>query len=157
MDATLFNSGFRPAIDLGLSVSRIGNKVQSPAMRRLSAMLRLEYVQYNELLKKTRFTAGVSEEVAARLRPGEVLTQLFTQDPNEPYSLVKEVLMLYALRRKTLEDLDSTEIEKFKTDFIDFAKRQEPDALKTLTEGKELTPELRRTIDACMKTFVDEF
>jgi len=79
LDTTLFKSGVRPAIDMGLSVSRIGSKVQSPAIKELSDMLRLEYLQHNELLKVTRFKANVSQNVSKRLRYGEVLVQLFSQ------------------------------------------------------------------------------
>ncbi len=155
MDTTLFNSGFRPAIDLGLSVSRIGNKVQSHALRQLSAMLRLEYVQYNELLKKTRFTAGVSTEIEEKLRPGEVLTQLFTQEPNTPYSSVGELLLLYAMRRKVLEPLDTAQIERFKDDFEDYARRSYPDLVGQFERAPELTPELRKGLNACMNEFID--
>ena len=84
MNTSLFNSGFKPAIDLGLSVSRVGNKVQCSAVKELSGMLRPEYVRYNELLKITRFKASVSEAVNQRLREGEALTQFFMQMNNEP-------------------------------------------------------------------------
>ncbi|MCF7854558.1 MAG: F0F1 ATP synthase subunit alpha, partial [Candidatus Pacebacteria bacterium] len=155
MNTTLFTSGFRPAIDLGLSVSRIGNKVQSHALRQLSAMLRLEYVQYNELLKKTRFTAGVSEEIENRLRPGEVLTRLFTQDPSNPYSAVKELLLLYAMRRKILEPLEKSQIERFKNEIEEYARKDIPSAIETLNRERELTPELRKTLNACMGKFIE--
>ena len=79
LDTALFNSGTRPAIDMGLSGSRIGNKVQCPIIKELSSTLRLEYLRYNELLKVTRFKANVSPEVGKRLRAGEVLVQIFTQ------------------------------------------------------------------------------
>lgn len=154
MNTTLFNSGFRPAIDLGLSVSRIGNKVQSHALRQLSAMLRLEYVQYNELLKKTRFTAGVSSEIGEKLRPGEVLTRLFTQEPNRPYSNVKQLLLLFAMRRKVLEPLDASQIERFKEEFEQYALNNRAEAIEELDRERELTPELRKALSACMNDYI---
>ena len=153
MDATLFNAGFRPAIDLGLSVSRIGNKVQSPAMRQLSAMLRLDYVQYGQLLKKTRFTAGVSDELGHRMRAGEILTELFTQEANDPYPLVKEIIMLYALRRKMLEDLGRELVERFKHDFMPFAEQHYADTVAQLRDKGEATPEIRRALDEAIPKF----
>ncbi len=156
LDSTLFNSGFRPAIDLGLSVSRIGNKVQCHALRQLSAMLRLEYVQYNELLKKTRFTASVSEDISKRLRPGEVLTQIFTQPANKPHSLLEELFLLYAHRRKMLEFLDSQGIERFKREIEDFMRANYPEPTEKLIQEKELTPELRRQLDEAMQAFTDK-
>jgi F0F1-type ATP synthase alpha subunit len=123
-------------------------------MRQLSAMLRLEYVQYGEMVKKTRFTAGVSEELAEKLRPGEVLTQLLTQEANNPYSQVKEVLLLNAYRRKTLESWDAQQIERFKRSFADFAAERSPDAVAALKEKLDLTPDLRRAFDECMAAFL---
>jgi len=156
MDSTLFNAGFRPAIDLGLSVSRIGNKVQSHALRQLSAMLRLEYVQYNEMLKMTRFTAGISEEIAEKLRPGEVLTHLLTQEANDPYTHVKEILLLNAHRRKVLEPCDAGLIERFKREFATHVRDNCPEAVAELEEKRDFTPALRRTVDECMAAFLGE-
>ena len=83
LDTALFNSGVRPAVNVGLSVSRIGNKVQCPAIKELSSSLRLEYLRYNELVKITRFKTNVSVDVNQRLRRGEVLAQLFSQENNK--------------------------------------------------------------------------
>ncbi len=154
MNTALFNSGFRPAIDLGLSVSRIGNKVQPPAMKELSGMLRLEYVRYNELLKITRFKASVSEQVTKRLREGEVLTQFFAQMNNEPYTLEEEVILIYALRRKILTVLSKGEIDYFKKNIYGFIKKHSPDVLRELSERKELTAASREGLD---ESFVEFF
>ena len=154
MNTALFNGGFRPAIDLGLSVSRIGNKVQSPAMKELSGMLRLEYVRYNELLKITRFKASVSEQVTKRLREGEVLTQFFAQMNNEPYTLEEEVILIYALRRKILTVLSKGEIDHFKKNIYGFIKKHSPDVLRELSERKELTAASRKGLD---ESFVEFF
>ncbi|MBI5150397.1 MAG: F0F1 ATP synthase subunit alpha [Candidatus Omnitrophica bacterium] len=156
MNTSLFNSGFRPAIDLGLSVSRVGNKVQWPAIRELSGMLRLEYVRYNELLKITRFKANVSERVSQRLREGEVLTQFFTQMNNEPYPPEQQVVLLYALRRKVLTVLSKTEIEYFKKNIYGFMREKFPALLLELSGKKDLTPESRRQLDGCLVAFFRE-
>lgn len=153
MNTALFNSGFKPAIDLGLSVSRIGNKVQSPAMKELSGMLRLEYVRYNELLKITRFKASVSEQVTKRLREGEVLTQFFAQMNNEPYALEEEVILIYALRRKILAVLSKGEIDYFKKNIYAFIKKHSPDVLRELSERKELTAASRKGLDESLVEF----
>lgn len=153
MGTALFNSGFRPAIDLGLSVSRIGNKVQGPLMRKLSSMLRLEYVQYNELLKKTRFTAGMSDELRARLRPGEILTQLFTQDASNPYATEKLLLLLYCMRKHLLDDCKKPEIERFKADFLAYVKHENPEIVRVFAKQETLTPD----IEGRVKALVDKF
>ncbi len=156
MNTALFNSGFRPAIDLGLSVSRIGNKVQSPAMRELSGMLRLEYVRYKELLKITRFKTSVSEQVTKQLKDGEVLTQFFTQMNNEPYTTEEEIVLLYALRRKVLSVLSRGEIDYFKKNIYGFIGERFPAVAHRLAEKRELTGELRREIDECFVEFFKE-
>ncbi len=153
MNTALFNSGFKPAIDLGLSVSRIGNKVQPPAMKELSGMLRLEYVRYNELLKITRFKASVSEQVTKRLREGEVLTQFFAQMNNEPCALEEELILIYALRRKILTVLSKGEIDYFKKNIYGFIKKHSPDLLRELSERKELTAASRKGLDESLVEF----
>lgn len=153
LDTGLFNSGIRPAIDMGLSVSRIGNKVQCPIIKELSSMLRLEYLRYNELLKVTRFKANVSSEVGKRLRAGEVLVQLFTQENNNPYSLARQVIKLFALRRKVLNDLAKGEIEYFKNTIFQFASDLIPGCIKEIEERKELTESVQKELDECFVSF----
>jgi len=154
LNAALFSSGFKPAIDLGLSVSRIGNKVQCPAMKELSGILRLEYIQYNDLLKVTRFkTVGVSDEVNRRLKHGEAATRLFIQEKNRPRCLEEQLIFLYALRRNILEVLPYAEVERFKQNVIEFARKEFPGLIKGLSMRKELTAEVRRQLDECLIKF----
>jgi len=153
LNAALFSSGFKPAIDLGLSVSRIGNKVQCPAMRELSSMLRLEYVQYLDLMSVTRFKAGVSDEVSQRLKHGEVITELFIQEKAHPRSLEEELILLYALRRNILEALSKPEIEYFKKNILQFAKENYPVMIESLLNEQKLTPEIIKMLDDCLIAF----
>jgi F-type H+-transporting ATPase subunit alpha len=153
LNAALFSSGFKPAIDLGLSVSRIGNKVQCPAMRELSAMLRLEYIQYLDLLKVTRFKAGVSDETNQRLKHGEVIAQLFIQEKSRPRPIEEQLLFLYALRRNVLEVLSKPEIEYFKKNILHFASEHHPAMMDNLLREKKLTPEIKKMIDECFIAF----
>ena len=156
LDTALFNSGTRPAIDMGLSVSRIGNKVQCPIIKELSSTLRLEYLRYNELLKVTRFKANVSPEVGKRLRAGEVLVQIFSQENSDPYSLARQVILLYALKRNILNDLSKGEIAQFKNDIYEFASSSMPDCLKEIGETKELTDSVRKKLDECFVSYFKE-
>jgi len=153
LNAALFSSGFKPAIDLGLSVSRIGNKVQCLAMKELSAMLRLEYIQYNDLVRVTRFKAGISEEVSRALKHGEIVTQLFLQEKNRPYSLEEELILLYALRQNVLEVLSKEAIERFKKNILDFAKENFSQVLEELRDKKALTPEIKKGLNECLIAF----
>lgn len=136
----LFNKGIRPAIDFGLSVSRIGNKAQWPAMKALSEKLRLEYIQYQELLQMTQLrTSGISKEAEERLRRGQTITQLLIQDKNKPLSMEAEIIYLFALSLGILDNLSSQDIKKFKDEFVAKASEWYPDLLNELRNSKVLT------------------
>src|SRR3989338_7354135 len=105
LNTTLFSEGFRPAVDLGLSISRIGSKVQWPAIRELSGPLRLEYLQYRELERLSRVKSGGTEDVEARLKHGRVLTELLKQDKNRPIPIEEQAILLYFFRKGCLDSL----------------------------------------------------
>ena len=153
LNTTLFSAGFKPAVDLGLSVSRIGNKVQSPAMKELSSMLRLEYIQYRELLKVTKFKSTLSEEMTRQIEHGEAITQIFIQNKNEPRSLEHQILLLYALKKSVLDLLSWEEREHFKEEIEKFAQRDFSEMLEQLVANPELTPELTKQLDTCLVKF----
>jgi F-type H+-transporting ATPase subunit alpha len=153
LNTALFNNGIRPAIDIGLSVSRIGNKVQCPAMKELSSSLRLEYLRFSELQKVTRFKANVSAEVGRQLRQGEVLTQLFSQENNQPYTLAGEAILLYALKRQVLNDLGRDELGYFKKNIYDFIGNAIPGLIEDITAKKDLTADIKKKLDDCFVSF----
>ncbi len=137
---TLFNKGIRPAIDFGLSVSRIGNKAQWPAMKALSERLRLEYIQYQELLQMTQLrTSGISKEAQEKLKRGQAITQLLIQDKNRPLSMEAEIIYLFALSIGVLDNLSGADIKKFKDEFIAKVSEWYPDLLPELRSSKVLT------------------
>ncbi|RKY28271.1 MAG: F0F1 ATP synthase subunit alpha [Candidatus Omnitrophota bacterium] len=153
----LFNKGFRPAIDLGLSVSRIGSKAQWPAMRAFSRTLRLEYLQYKELLQMTQLRAtGLSKEAEASLKRGEAITQLLIQDKNQPVEMERQILWLFALNLGVLDNLSVAEIKKFKETFLEKVKEQEPEIISELRERKELTKEIAEKLRKCLQRYFEE-
>jgi F-type H+/Na+-transporting ATPase subunit alpha len=125
---SLFNKGVRPAIDFGLSVSRIGNKAQWPAMKALSGQLRLEYIQYQELLQMTQLrTTGLSREAEDRMKRGQAITQLLIQDKNKPFQMEAEIMFLFALSMGLLDTLSATDVKKFKDTFVALVRKEFPD------------------------------
>jgi len=129
----LFNKGIRPAIDFGLSVSRIGNKAQWPAMKALSERLRLEYIQYQELLQMTQLrTTGLSKEAEEKLKRGQAITQLLIQDKNKPIPMEAEIILLFALSIGVLDSLSISDLKKFKEEFINKAREWYPDLFSEL-------------------------
>jgi F-type H+/Na+-transporting ATPase subunit alpha len=125
---SLFNKGVRPAIDFGLSVSRIGNKAQWPAMKALSGQMRLEYIQYQELLQMTQLrTTGLSKEAEDRMKHGQAITQLLIQDKNKPLSMEVEIMYLFALSMGVLDTLSAGDIKKYKDNFAVLVEKEFPE------------------------------
>jgi len=136
----LFNKGFRPAIDLGLSVSRIGARVQWPATKAFSRDLRLGYLRYRELLQMTQLRAAtLSKEAIASLKRGEAITEILIQPKNKPLPMEEGVVFLYAISIGALDGLSVSQIKKFKEEFIPRLREWHPDFLSRLREKKVLT------------------
>lgn len=153
----LFNKGFKPAIDFGLSVSRIGSKAQWLAMKELSKSLRLDYLQYKELLQMTQLrTTGLSKEAEGRLKRGEAINQLIIQNKNKPVSLEAQIIYLYALNRGILDNLSSAQIRQFKQEILPFVETLYPEFLSDLRKTKELTDDIKEKIEASLKEYFKE-
>jgi len=136
----LYNKGVRPPIDFGLSVSRIGNKGQWPAMKDVSKMLRLEYLQYQELLQMTQLrSGGISKESEQKLKRGEALSHLLTQYKNRPISVPEQVFCLMALSSGFLDGLPAEDVKKYRAEIQAFVGSEEPELLKELIASRKLT------------------
>jgi F-type H+-transporting ATPase subunit alpha len=150
----LFNKGFKPAIDLGLSVSRIGNKAQWPAMRDLSKSLRLDYLQYLDLLKMTQLRAtGLSKEAERRLKRGEAISQILIQDKNKPVSIEEQVIYLYALSLGVLDTFTPAQIEKFKKEILDCIQQWYPQLIPQLRTTRSLCDEDKTKLKECLRRY----
>lgn len=156
LSTPLFLEGFKPAIDLGLSISRIGSKAQCPAMREISRMLRLEYIQYRELLKMTRLKTKYSPEIEAKLKRGKVLSIIFVQDRHNPLSLEEEIVIFYAFKLKMLDLLPENEVVLFKKGIFNYLKKHGPGLLQTLNQHKELTTEITAELDKHFMDFIKQ-
>jgi len=155
--STLFNKGFKPAIDFGLSVSRIGNKAQWPAMKELSRSLRLDYLQYKELLQMTQLrTTGLSKDAEARLKRGEAINQLIIQDKNRPVSLEEQIIYLCALNSGVLDNLPVSWIRKLKTDILEFAEKRYPGFSSGLRNNQALTDDIKVKLGDILKEYLKE-
>jgi F-type H+-transporting ATPase subunit alpha len=156
LSTTLFNKGIKPAIDFGLSVSRIGSKAQWPAMREVTGQLRLEYVQYQELLQMTQLRTNLSSEAEARLKRGEAITALLVQDKHEPVPMEDQILQLYALRRGVLDELTPAQIRQFKRGFSASIRQGAPGLVEELRRTKTWTAAMKQTVDAQLKRCLHE-
>jgi len=154
MSSVLFNQGFRPAIDIGLSVSRIGSKVQSPALKEVSSKLRLEYARYRELQKLTKLRTKISDEVANRIMAGEALTNILIQGPSSPVSEMEEIVIFYAYGKGLLNKITLEGIKKFQKNVVRFIKDRYLDFFTAFEEKKVFTPETKNNLDKILADFI---
>ncbi|MBN1872372.1 MAG: F0F1 ATP synthase subunit alpha [Candidatus Omnitrophica bacterium] len=153
----LFNKGFKPAIDFGLSVSRIGNKAQWPAMKDLSKSLRLDYLQYRELVQMTQLrTTGLSKEAEQKLKRGEAINKLIIQDKNKPVAIEKQILYLIALNLGMLDNLSISQAKTFKSNVLQYVLKKLPSYTKELRDTMEITDEMRQKLETTLKDFVKD-
>lgn len=143
MSSALFSEGFKPAIDMGLSVSRIGSRVQWTAVKQLTKMLQLEFVRYKELERLTRIKAGVSADVQARLNYGKVLEELLKQEANEPVPMVDQVILLFAFQQGFFKDVPPPDVRTRLRQLIEQIRRRRPDLVHQIEAQKRLTDEIK--------------
>lgn len=149
----LFQEGFKPAIDLELSVSRIGSKVQCPAIRALSRGLRYEYVQYRSLLRLTRLRTKLSPEATQQLQRGKVLYELLIQENNAPLSLPEMIVLFYAFESKVLEALSIELVKKFKSDIYAYLLKHNPVLVEEVNKAADLTDNIKMQLDQSITQF----
>ncbi len=147
LDSGRFNRGFRPAIDVGLSVSRVGGAAQRPAMRAVAGRLRLELAQYEEVARFTRFGGEVDERTRRQITRGEHLAEVVKQEQNAPLSLAQQVVVLYAASQGHLDDLPLDEVARFEATLLELVPRQHPALYQHLADGDELTPEMEAELE----------
>lgn len=156
LSTTLFSEGFKPAIDLGLSISRIGSKVQWPAIKKLSGMLRLEYLQYRELEKLARVQSGGMEEMEAKLKKGRILTEIIKQDKDRPVPLAEQVALFYFFRQGKLDLLSVEQARIFRNHLGRWINEAKPDFSEKLSREKSLTPEIEKELDELVQIATDQ-
>jgi len=156
-NSALFYKGVKPAIDFGLSVSRIGNKAQWNAMRKLSKDFRLEYLRYQELLQMTRIqSTGLSKEAQARLKKGELITHLISQDKNSPVPLIGQIIYLFALNFGMLDMILGDDIERFKKKIFPFVKNRNPSLIEEIESTHTLTEKSEEQLGKVLVEFFEE-
>ncbi|MFH1189720.1 MAG: F0F1 ATP synthase subunit alpha [Candidatus Omnitrophota bacterium] len=153
LSSLLFGEGFKPAIDVGLSVSRIGNKVQQKLLRELTLDLKLTYIQYRELLKTTRLRSGVSEELTSRLKRGEKIERVFSQDKNSPSTITEQIIIYFALREGILDTLSAAHCEYLKDNILAYIRNNIPAVTEKIDKGIELTLEDKEALKARIMNF----
>jgi len=154
LEADLFNAGIRPAINVGLSVSRVGGAAQTRAMRKVAGGLRLDLAQYRELAAFAQFgTAELDAATRRQLERGQRLTEVLKQLQFRPLTLGQEVSILYAGVNGHLDDVELAKVRAFEEAFHGYMQGNHPDVLKQIDETKELAPEVEEKLKAAVQQF----
>jgi len=154
LEADLFNSGVRPAVNVGLSVSRVGGNAQIKAMRQVSGTLRLDLAQYRDLAAFAQFGAEqLDKATRAQLARGQRLTEMLKQDQYQPLSVEQQVIIIFAGGNGYLDKLELGDIKRYEKELLAFMETTKSGLVKKLTEKKAFDDELK----AEMKTALDEF
>ncbi len=157
LESDLFYSGIRPAINAGLSVSRVGGAAQIKAMKKVAGTLRLELAQYRELAAFSQFGSELDKATQAQLARGERLTELLKQDQYKPMPVDKQVLSIYAGVHGFLDDIPVSAILRFEKELHRFVDAKHPEIGKEIAETKDISNELAKKIDGVLKEFKKEF
>jgi len=157
LESDLFYSGVRPAVNVGLSVSRVGGKAQTKAMRRVSAKLRLDLAQYRELVTFTQFGAEIEKTTQAQLNRGSRMVEILKQEQYLPLPLAKQVMIIYTATAGFLDDIEVYLVREFEAEFYKYMESNYTQIEKEITENKELSKELIGKLDKAILSFKDYF
>ena len=157
LQTELFNSGIRPAVDSGLSVSRVGSNAQTKAMKKVSKSLKLELAQYNELLAFTQFGSDLDAITQKTIDHGKRVQEILKQDQYEPLSMELEVVSLYAVEKGYLSLIKVDEIKKVEKGLHRHFINKHSDLLKALKETSDIDEALDEKIASAIKEYIDEY
>jgi F-type H+-transporting ATPase subunit alpha len=153
LESDLFHSGIRPAVNVGLSVSRVGGSAQIKAMRQVAGTLRLELAQYRELAAFAQFGSDLDKASQAQLARGQRLVEVLKQDQYSPLPIEKQVIIIFAATNGYLDSLDVSECLAFEQGLYRFLDNSQPSLGKAISDKKQIDDSLR----AELKKVLDEF
>ncbi len=157
LETNLFYSGVRPAVNVGLSVSRVGGAAQTKAMKQVAGRLRLDLAQYNELAAFAQFGSDLDKASQQQLARGERLVELLKQDQYKPLAFELQVLVIFAGVNGLLDDIPTTDIGRFETEFVGFVKSKHPGIIKEIVEKKAISDDLKKTLSEAIEAFKKGF
>ena len=157
LESELFNSGVRPAINAGLSVSRVGGSAQIKAMKKIAGPIRMELAQYRELESFAQFGSDLDKETLERLNHGQRIVEILKQPQYATLEVEKEVVILYAVTKKYLDDIELDRIADFEKEFFNFVETKYNNIFTSIRETKEMSSEVEKQLIEALETFKKEF
>jgi F-type H+-transporting ATPase subunit alpha len=157
LETDLFFSGIRPAVNVGLSVSRVGGAAQIKAMKQVAGQLRLDLAQYREMAAFAQFGSDLDAATQAQLSRGERLVELLKQDQYKPLSAVQQVISLFSGVRGLLDDVKVGDINRFESGLLNFIEEKHKDIVDTIDKEKKVSDETEEKLKAAINAFKEIF
>ena len=157
LETELFFSGVRPAVNPGISVSRVGGSAQIKAMKKVSGPLKLLYSQYRELQSFSQFGSDLDQDTKDRLAQGERIVEVLKQSKNSPVDVEKQVVIIYAVVNNYLKKIPVDDIREYEKDLFTYLDESHPDILASIRDTKELTAENEKALKDVLKEFAEKF
>jgi F-type H+-transporting ATPase subunit alpha len=157
LETDLFNAGVRPAINVGISVSRVGGSAQVKAMKKVAGSLRLNLAQYRELEAFSAFGSDLDKASRDALARGARLVELLKQSQYTPFPIEEQVVSIWAGTTGRLDDIEVPDIRVFEAQFLDYLRREQKGILEEIRQTKELKDETVERLDAALKSFKEQF
>ena len=159
LEGDLFYAGIRPAVNVGLSVSRVGGSAQTKAMKKVAGRLRLNLAQYRELVAFTQFGSELDKSTQAQLTRGERMVEILKQGQYQPMSLAHQVAILYVANQGHLDDLPRQQTQPFETAFHAFLEERYPDIIHEISSAKDLPDAIAQRLEEaatqCKQQFLE--
>ena len=157
LEADLFNSGIRPAIDVGNSVSRVGGAAQIKAMKQVAGGLRLSLAQYRALAAFAQFGSDLDKATQAQLALGERLTEILKQPQYQPMDVEKQIIAIWAANKGYLDDVPVADVRKFESEMVRFIENSDPGVLQKMRERKAIDDDIEKDLTTSLKDFSDSW
>ncbi len=153
LESELFNAGQRPAVNVGLSVSRVGGAAQTKAMKKAAGSIRIDLAQYREMEVFTQFSSDLDDATKKQLAHGRSLMELLKQPLSSPFSMAEQVIILVAANAHIFSDLDSSSIQEFRRSLLDYFAAEHKDIISQLNSTKDLSDDIKEAIVAAAQEF----
>jgi F-type H+-transporting ATPase subunit alpha len=157
LETDLFNAGVRPAINVGISVSRVGGSAQTKAMKKIAGRLRLDLAQFRELEAFAAFGSDLDAVSKSQLERGARMVELLKQGQYSPYSLERQIVSIWAGTNGKLDDIAVADIRRFESELLDFIGRERKEIFTVISETKQLEDETVAKMDEAVASFKKQF
>ena len=157
LETEMFNSGFRPAVNAGLSVSRVGGSAQIKAMKKIAGPIRIELAQYRELAAFSQFGSDLDENTRNQLAQGERIREILKQPQYKPMPVEQQVVIIYAATKKYLLDIPTSDVTRFENELMGYISGKHPEIFESIRTEKVINEETEKTLISAIESFKKEF